>query len=102
MFDGILEVIKRTGVFVIFAQTLLNLCAGEVYEKYIKILVGLITAVMLIFPIVEAVKKDALYSFEVYRIRYEKEFTNGELDFEQIRDERWGRYVEAVEGNLEE
>ena len=72
MFEDVLEIIKKAGIFLILSQTILQLCVSEIYEKYIKMMVVLVTAVMLILPIAEFIKEDAFQSFEEYRIEYEK------------------------------
>lgn len=92
MFEDILSIIKKAGIFLVFGQTLLHLCAGDVYEKYIKMLIGLITAILLISPILNMIKEDSFESFESYRMRYEEKMFQGETDFEKLRDEKWSEY----------
>lgn len=98
MFDEILEIIKKAGIFLVLAQTVLQLCAGEAYEKYIRMIVGLISAMLLFLPVIELVRSGGLQSFEEYRLRYEKELLSEEMDFEAIRDERWEAYLEENTG----
>lgn len=98
MFEDILLVIKKAGIFLVLGQTILHLCAGDDYEKYIRMLVGLITAVLFIAPIMELIQKDGFQSFEEYRIRYEEKLFEKDADFEQIRDEKWsGYFIEETE-----
>ncbi len=99
MFDHILEVVKKTGIFLVLAQTVLHLCANDAYEKYIKMIVGLITAIMLIFSIVELIRDDGLRNFETYRKEYEEQLLGGTPDFEQIKDEAWEHYYEENAGH---
>lgn len=94
MFDEIMEIIKKAGIFLVLAQTVLQLCAGDSYEKYIRMIVGLISAMLLFLPVIELIRSDGLQSFEEYRIRYEKELISEDMDFEAIRDERWKIYLE--------
>lgn len=94
MFDNVLEVIKKAGIFMILAQTILHLCVSESYEKYIKMLVGLITAILLFFPILELIKEDGFQDFERYRSEYETILLGGPPDFEAIKDEAWNDWME--------
>ena len=89
MFENVLDVIKKTGIFMVVAQTLLHLCGGENYEKYIKMLLHIIMAVMLAVPIAEGLKEGSIQSFEAYVKEFEETITKESLDFEKIRDEAW-------------
>ena len=89
MFDSILEIIKKTGIFMILAQTVLHLCVSETYEKYIKMLVGIITAIFLIFPVIDLVKENGFQDFESYRLEYEARIWSGTPDFEKIKEDAW-------------
>lgn len=89
MFDNVLEIIKKAGIFLILAQTVLHLCISETYEKYIKMLVGLITAILLIFPVIELIKEGGFQDFESYRMEYEARIWSGTPDFEEIKDDAW-------------
>ena len=94
MFDEIMDIIKKTGVFLVLAQTVLQLCAGEVYEKYIRMVIGLISAMLLFLPVMEYIREDGFQSFEQYRTEYEQEMFGSETDFEAIRDEAWSHQLE--------
>lgn len=89
MFENVLDVIKKAGIFMVVAQTLLHLCGGENYEKYIKMLIHIIMAVMLAVPIAEGLKEGSIQSFEAYVKEFEETITKESLDFEKIRDEAW-------------
>ncbi len=93
MFDDVLEIIKKAGVFLVLAQAFLQLCSGDVYEKYIRMVIGLISAMLLFLPIVEWIREDGGQSFENYRLIYEEELFGKETDFEEIRDEAWERML---------
>lgn len=94
MFDEVLEIIKKAGIFLVLAQTVLQLCSGDSYEKYIRMIVGLISAMLLFLPVVEMIRTDGFQSFEEYRLLYEKELFLEEPDFEAIRDEKWKGIME--------
>ena len=89
MFEHVLEIIKKAGIFLILAQTVLHLCVSDAYEKYLKMIVGLITAIMLLLPIVDLIREDGLETFDTYREKYETEMFGKTLDFEQIKNEAW-------------
>lgn len=92
MFEEVMDVIKKAGIFMVLAQTLLHLCMGNSYEKYIKMIVGFITAFMLLVPVIEALDQNKLKNFEEYCAEYERELFGKDADFEKIRDEAWGGY----------
>lgn len=79
----------------ILAQTILHLCVGDSYEKYIKTIVALITAIMLVAPIISLINEESVQGFEKYRFEYEKEIFGGEVDFESIRDTSWEEYLQS-------
>lgn len=89
MFDSVLEMIKKAGIFLILAQTVLHLCVSETYEKYIKMLVGIITAILLIFPVIDLIKENGFQDFESYRMEYEAKIWSGTPDFEKIKEDVW-------------
>ena len=79
----------------ILAQTALHLCVSEAYEKYLKMVVGLITAIMLLLPVINLFREDGFASFEQYREKYEAEMFGNSPDFEQIKNEAWQNYWEG-------
>lgn len=98
MFDSVLEIIKKAGIFLILAQTVLHLCVSENYEKYIRMLVGFITAILLIFPVIELVKENGFQDFESYRLEYEARIWSGTPDFEKIKDDAWENSIKEQTG----
>lgn len=93
MFNEVMELIKKAGVFLILAQTLLHLCVADSFEKYIKMIVGLVTVMMLVFPVIAYFREEDIKSFDEYREAYEKEIFGDTPDFDQIRDENWKTYL---------
>ena len=77
----------------ILAQTILHLCVSDTYEKYIKMIVGLITAMMLLLPVLNLIKEGGMEDFETYRTQYESQMFGNEPDFETIKDEAWEDYM---------
>ncbi len=53
MEDYLMEIIKRTSVFMILAQALIHFRPNPSYEKYFRFLVGIMTLVILVIPLVE-------------------------------------------------
>lgn len=100
MFDEVLEIIKKAGVFLVLAQAFLQLCAGDVYEKYIRMVIGLISAMLLFLPVLEWVREGGIQSFENYRLIYEEELYGKEIDFEEFRDEAWERMLENTNAEV--
>ena len=98
MFDSVLEIIKKAGIFLILAQTVLHLCVNETYEKYIKMIVGLITAILLIFPVIELIKEGGFQDFESYRLEYEAKIWSGTPDFEGIKEDAWENSMKEQTG----
>lgn len=98
MFDSVLEMIKKAGIFLILAQTVLHLCVSETYEKYIKMLVGLITAILLIFPVIDLIKENGFQDFESYRMEYETRIWTGTPDFEEMKTDAWENSMKEQTG----
>ena len=53
------EIIKEAGIFIVIAQAVLILVPGESYEKYVKVIIGLVMIVKLAQPIVAFFSEDA-------------------------------------------
>ncbi len=53
MEEYLMEIIKRTSVFMILAQALIHFRPNPSYEKYFRFLVGIMTLVILVIPLVE-------------------------------------------------
>lgn len=73
---NILDNIRRIGMFMIAAQTVLHFAAGKQYEKYMKVITGVIVLLMFIGPFVsgpEVLAEDWQTGFE----RIEGQMQNG-------------------------
>ena len=46
-----LDFMKQMGIFIICAQSLIHFCAGKAYEKYIRLLVGIMILAQLTAPV---------------------------------------------------
>jgi len=76
----------------VLAQTVLHLCVNDAYEKYMKMIVGLITAMIVLLPIIAFIKEGGMEDFESYRTKYEAEMFGSAPDFEQIKEDAWESY----------
>lgn len=75
---NILDNIRRIGMFMIAAQTVLHFAAGKQYEKYMKVITGVIVLLMFIGPFVsgsEVLAEDWQTEFE--RIERQIQMQNG-------------------------
>jgi len=52
----VFDVIKRLGMFTIVAQTMIHFCPNSQYEKYIKVLIGIMSVTIVITPFLGLVK----------------------------------------------
>lgn len=59
MADAIILIVKRLGIFMVVAQTLLHFCPNKKYEKYIKMLIGSMSIVILMVPLLGLFQKGA-------------------------------------------
>lgn len=46
-----MEEIKKISIFIVAAQMLFHLCAGKQYQKYIRLLIGIMILVQLLMPV---------------------------------------------------
>lgn len=51
MFDTFLEFIKRMGIFLICAESILHFAPGNSYQKYIRVLIGLMLLTQFLIPV---------------------------------------------------
>lgn len=58
MEEYIMEIMKRTSVFMILAQAVIHFRPNPSYEKYFKFLVGIMTIVILVIPLLELLHSD--------------------------------------------
>lgn len=71
---SMLENIRRIGIFMIAAQTVMHFAAGKQYEKYMKIIAGVIVLALFISPFVSSSENvAALWQEEVERMTEQME-----------------------------
>ncbi|MDE6845369.1 MAG: stage III sporulation protein AF [Lachnospiraceae bacterium] len=123
---NMLENIRRIGIFMIAAQTVMHFAAGKQYEKYMKIISGVIVLLLFIAPFVsstediaakwqEEVEKmteqtariNSMWQSEEYTVNYAQTAALRQIEREvktrlneMIAD--WEYYVEDISIELEE
>ncbi|MEG1847020.1 MAG: stage III sporulation protein AF [Lachnospiraceae bacterium] len=73
MADAFFLIIKRVGIFVVIAQTLLHFRPNETYEKYMRVLCNVMILSMLVLPILELSGKDIMTEYNQAIEQYEHE-----------------------------
>ena len=68
--NTLVEVIQRTGIFLIAAQALIHFAPGTAYAKYMKLLMGIMVLLLLLSPVHQIITDDIL-SLQGMTDRYE-------------------------------
>ena len=76
----IINLIKKAGIFMILAETLIHCCPESAYEKYIRLIVEVMLISLLVFPVLSLI--GGLNTEEL-----KSKITQMELMFEDISDE---------------
>lgn len=100
MSEYLYEIMKRASIFVILAQTIVRFRPGESYEKYLKMLVSVMTMAVMVLPILALFKENLTD-------RFEKELRGFELRMEDTLSEAYNmeeigadNYREALEKEI--
>lgn len=72
MAESLLEFMKRIAVFMIIAQTILHFRPNKSYEKYLKMLIGIMMLAIFIVPITQLFRRDSMKEYERLLEGYEK------------------------------
>lgn len=72
MAEYILELMKRIAAFTIIAQAILHFRPNKSYEKYLKLLIGMIMLAIFIVPMAELFHKDSIREYELLLEGYER------------------------------
>ncbi|MBQ8591337.1 MAG: stage III sporulation protein AF [Lachnospiraceae bacterium] len=72
MAENILEFMKKIAVFMIIAQTILHFRPNKSYEKYLKMLIGIMVLAIFIVPVTEFFREDTIHEYELLLEGYEK------------------------------
>lgn len=72
MAGNLLDLMKRLAVFMIIAQTILHFRPNKSYEKYLKMLIGIMMLAIFIVPMTELFRQDSVKEYERLLEGYEK------------------------------
>lgn len=82
-----LEFMKGIGIFIICAQSFIHFAAGKSYEKYIKLLIGVMILAQFIVPVRAIFLKDGeaeiLEEVEYFQIEMERALSGAEIVYEE-------------------
>ncbi len=97
MGNTFLEFMKRIGIFIICAQSVMHFVAGKSYEKYVKLLIGIMILAQFVVPVralllggdkaeiytsIEAFQKEMEVALDGTDIKYEEEQISNSLQEE--------------------
>ncbi len=72
MAEYLLEFVKGIAAFTIIAQAILHFRPNKSYEKYLKLLIGMITLAIFVVPVTELFRKDSMREYELLLEGYER------------------------------
>ena len=64
MEEYLMTLIKKTSIFMILAQAFIHFRPSAVYEKYFKFLIGIMTTVILVIPVMELFHSGTLIEYQ--------------------------------------
>ncbi len=102
-----LEFMKRIGIFIICAQSILHFAAEKSYERYVKILVGIMILAQFIVPVrsllLGADNGEIWSAVEEFQREMDKAMEDAEIVYEEEEDgELTQALQEEIKKNLEE
>ncbi|HKM04680.1 MAG TPA: stage III sporulation protein AF [Lachnospiraceae bacterium] len=74
MADQVIEMIKKLGIFIILSQTIVHFCPNNSYERYIRMLVGIMIISLVIIPIGGMFFSQAEFDYATRLREFEKEY----------------------------
>lgn len=89
--------LKQISIFLLLGQTILHFAPGEKYEKYIKVLLGLMLVVQFAAPLLSFGSRDRMAEYE----NNKKVFTQKMEEALQTVDEKWFVYNEQIKQQIE-
>ena len=99
-----LEFMKRIGIFIICAQSFLHFTAGKSYEKYVKLLIGMMILAQFVVPVraLFLSGENAELWEEVERFQSELEEMTGDIEWEYPEENgtaaAFGEEVKTISG----
>jgi len=89
--------LKQISIFLLLGQTILHFAPGEKYEKYIKVLLGLMLVVQFAAPLMSLGGSTRMAEYE----NNKKVFTQKMEEALRTVDEKWFVYNEQIERQIE-
>lgn len=74
MGDQILEIIKKLGIFIIISQTIVHFCPNNSYERYIRMLVGIMIISLMVIPVAGIFFSQVEFDYASRLSQFEKDF----------------------------
>ena len=100
MKTDVFEILKRASVFMILAQAIIHFRPSPVYEKYIRFLTGMMTAVILFLPMMEVFREGIGEDYWNTLAEYKEQIENVSLDNLSVRDTSGSTYLQTVEEEI--
>lgn len=100
MKTDVFEILKRASVFMILAQAIIHFRPSSVYEKYIRFLTGMMTAVILFLPMMEVFREGMGEDYWNTLAEYKEQIENVSLDNLSVRDTSGSTYLQTVEEEI--
>ena len=89
--------LKQISIFLLLGQTILHFAPGEKYEKYIKVLLGLMLVVQFAAPLLSFGSRIGMEEYE----NNKKVFAQKMEEALQTVDEKWFVYNEQIKQQVE-
>ena len=100
MKTDVFEILKRASVFMILAQAIIHFRPSLVYEKYIRFLAGIMTAVILFLPMMEVFRKGVQYDYWDSLAKCREKVEKASLENLSVQDISDNTYIQTVEEEI--
>ena len=110
MFNDFLDFVKRIGIFLICAESILYFSPGSSYQKYIRVLIGLMVLIQFVIPVRALLSGQGLEPIEAqineFRLQMEKTASESSIEFleapnhEKIVENRLAEEVKSRLNNV--
>ncbi len=100
MKTDVFEILKRASVFMILAQAIIHFRPSPVYEKYIRFLAGIMTAVILFLPMMEVFRKGVQYDYWDSLAKCREKVEKASLENLSVQDISDNTYIQTVEEEI--
>lgn len=96
MGNKIWEFIRQIGIFIVIGQTLLHFRPGEKYEKYLKLLTGLMVVAQFIAPLCSFVGGTSQNAYQANLEQFQKELEHSVSEI----DKQWLTYDAQIDEQI--